>query len=71
LGESPIIKNSPADKAGIQEFDIITEFHGKKISLKNPLANILEKCTIGDEVSMKILRMGKEMTLKAKLEEKR
>ena len=71
LGESPIVKRSTADKAGIKEFDIILECRGEKITLKNPLANILQKCKIGEEVTLKILREKKEMTIKAKLEEKK
>ena len=70
LGEPPVIKDSSADKAGIKEFDIITECNGQKITLKNPLANILQKCKIGEETSFKVLREGKELILKAVLEEK-
>ena len=71
LGESPVVKGSTADKAGIKEFDIILECRGKKITLKNPLANILQKCKINEEVNLKILREKKEIILKIKLEEKK
>ncbi len=70
LGEPPVVKGSTADKAGVKEFDIILEFNNEKITLKNSLANILQKCKIGQDSSLKILRDGKEMTLKVKLEEK-
>ncbi|MFH1761245.1 MAG: trypsin-like peptidase domain-containing protein [bacterium] len=70
LGESPVVKGSSADKAGIKEWDIITECNGEKITMKNPLANILQKCKIGGETTFKVLREGKELILKAKLEEK-
>ncbi len=70
LGESPVVKNSAADKAGIKEFDTILECNGEKITSKNPLPHILQKCKIGQETSFKVLRDGKEMILKAKLEEK-
>jgi serine protease Do len=76
LGESPVVKDSAADKAGIKEFDIIMECNGEKITLKNPLANILQKCKIGQESILKILRpteegeKGEIITLKVKLEEK-
>jgi len=71
LGETPVIKDSPADKAGVKEFDIILECRGEKIALKNPLANILQKCKINEEIDLKILREGQELLLKAKLEEKK
>ncbi len=70
LGEPPVIKGSAADKAGIKEFDIILECNDQKITLKNPLANIMQKCKIGQETSFKVLREGKELMLKATLSEK-
>ena len=71
LGESAVIKGSSADKAGIREFDIILELGGEKIDEKNPLTDVLQKFQIGDEITLKILRQGKEITVKAKLEEKK
>ena len=70
LGESPVIKGSAADRAGIKEFDIIVECNGLKITPKNPLANILQKCKIGEETTFKVLRDGQEVMLRAILEEK-
>jgi len=71
LGEKAIVKNSAADKAGLKEYDIILELNGEKISEENPLADILQRYKIGDEVSLKILREGKEINVKIKLEEKK
>ena len=70
LGESPVIEGSAAQRAGIKEFDIILECNGQKITLKNPLANILQKCKIGEETSFKVLRDSQEVMLKVVLEEK-
>ena len=70
LGEPPVIKNSPAERAGVKEFDIILECQGEKITLKNPLANILQKHKIGEKIPLKILREGKEIMLEAILKEK-
>lgn len=71
LGESPIVKGSAAEKSGLQEFDIILEMGGKKITTDNPLSDILQKHKIGDEIDLKVLRKGKEINLKVKLEEKK
>jgi len=71
LGESAVVKGSAAEKAGLREFDIILQAGGKKITSENPLSNILQKCQIGEEIELKILRERKEMTLKVKLEEKK
>jgi len=71
LGESAIAKGTAAEKAGIQEFDIILEAGGEKITSEKPLSDLLEKYKIGDEVEFKILRKGKEVKIKVKLEEKK
>jgi len=71
LGESAVVKGSAADRAGLKEYDLILECQGEKVTEKNPLANILQKFKIGDEISLKVLREGKEITLKVKLEEKK
>lgn len=70
LGESAIIKGSPAEKAKLKEYDIILECDGKKITKETPLADILQQKKIGDEISLKILREGKELNIKIKLKEK-
>ena len=71
LGESAVVKGSAADKAGLKEYDIILECNSEKITVKNPLDNILQKLKIGEEIKLKVLREGKKITLKAKLEEKK
>ncbi len=70
LGEAPVVKGSAADKAGIKEFDIILECNGEKITQQNTLAQVLQKCKIGQETAFKVLREGKEMVLKAMIAEK-
>ena len=70
LGESPVIKGSAADIAGVKEWDIILECDGQKITMKNSLADILQKCKIGEQTNLKVLRDKKEINLKVKLEEK-
>jgi len=71
LGEEAVVKGSAADKAGLKEYDIILEIDGEKITEENPLADALSKQKIGQEISLKVLREGKEITLKVKLEEKK
>jgi len=70
LGESPVVKGSAADRAGVKEWDIILACNNEKITMKNSLADILQKCKIGEEITLSILRDGKKLTLTAKLEEK-
>ncbi len=63
-----VVPGSPADIAGLKENDIIMELNGTAI--KEPsfsLAKLIAKHKAGDTVTLKILRQGKEQTLKATL----
>lgn len=71
LGESAVVKNSAAERAGLKEFDIILEAKGEKITAENPVSSILQKCKIGEEIVLKVLRDKKEIILKVTLEEKK
>ena len=71
FGEEAIVKGSPAEKAGLKEFDILLEVNGEKITEKNPLANILQIFATNDVIEIKILRNGKEIIAKIRLEEKK
>jgi len=71
LGEPAVVKGSSADKAGLKEYDIILEVNGEKITEEAPLADFLAKQEIGAEINFKVLREGKETTLKTKLEERK
>jgi serine protease Do len=67
-GISSIVKDSPAEKSGLKEKDIITEINGEKIDEKHSLISLISKHPVGQEVSVKIIRDGQEQTLKATLE---
>lgn len=74
-GENPedvaVVPGSPADKAGIQENDIILEINGVKINQENTLIKLIQKYKVGDEATLKILRKGEEKTIKVILEERK
>lgn len=69
-GGEAITKGSPAEKAGIQELDIVLEIQNKKINIKNPLQEIIQDFRVGEEIKMKILRQGKEIILPTVLTDK-
>jgi serine protease Do len=62
---SDVTKGSPAEKAGIGRGDVILEFNGKEVTSVGGLRNMVSQSRAGAEVSVKILRGGKEYTLKA------
>lgn len=66
--ELAVIPGSPADKAGIQENDIILEADGIKLTPDKSLANIIRQKKVGDVIKLKILHKGQEKTVEVKLE---
>ncbi|MEK7090446.1 MAG: PDZ domain-containing protein, partial [Patescibacteria group bacterium] len=56
-------------KAGFKEFDVVLTCNDKKISEEVTLDDILAEHTIGDTITMKLLRNGKEISSKLTLEE--
>jgi serine protease Do len=70
-GESPIVKGSPADKAGLKEYDIILSFNNKLITKENPLTELLSKSKINTKIDLKILRKGSIIKKTVILEEKK
>lgn len=63
-----IVSGSPAEKAGLQEKDIITKIAGEAITPKRSLVSILGSKSVGDKVDLTILRDGKEQTITVTLE---
>lgn len=64
---SSVAEGSPAEKAGIERGDIITEFNGVKISEYTVLNDALYDCESGDKVDVTIYRGGKHYTVNIKL----
>lgn len=67
-GSTAIIKGSPADKAGLEDKDIITKIDDTEIDEKNDLVTILSSKKVGDVVRLTVLRVGKELSVSATLE---
>jgi len=63
-----VVPGSPADKAGLQENDIILEVNGEKVTEKNPLANLIQSFRFGDVVTLKVWKKGEVVEVKVKLE---
>lgn len=58
-----VVVDSPADKAGIEEGDIITKINNQAINEENKLAEIISKSSLGSRVELQIWRDGKEVKL--------
>lgn len=68
-GDFAVIPGSPAHKAGVKEYDVVLTCDNKKISDEETLEDILSKFEIGDALTLRILREGKQLAKKIKLEE--
>jgi serine protease Do len=66
--EDTIIKDSPADKAGLKEKDIILKINEDEISESNSLAAIIGKYKVGEQVNLSVRRGNDTINLTATLE---
>jgi len=64
-----VMPGSPADKADIQENDIILEINGTKIDDKNSLAKIIGGLQVGTDIEIKVWHKGQINTVKVNLQE--
>ncbi len=67
-GQASIVNNSPAQKAGLKEKDIITKIGDTTIDEKNSLISVLGRSSVGDKVSLTVVRDGKEQKVDVTLE---
>lgn len=66
-----VVPDSPAAKAGIKENDIITALNGYKLTEEKDLQDIIQKCAVGDEIQLTVLRKNETLNLKTKLIERK
>lgn len=65
---SRVVKNSPAEKAGIKEGDVITKFDGQEVINSNKLPKMVGEADINKKVKVEIFRDGKLKELHVVLE---
>jgi serine protease Do len=64
---SQIVKDSPAEKAGLKAMDVVLKFDGQKIDTFDDLSGLIKKKKPGDEVSLEVKRGDEKITLKVTL----
>lgn len=67
---SEVFKGDPADRAGLKEGDIVTEINGKKIKDSHELLLTVASFHVGDRITVKVLRNGREMTFNITVSER-
>ncbi len=66
-----VSSGSAAEKAGIQQGDVITKINDKEISTIEELNNEKNKFSAGDTVTLTLVRAGQEMKVNVTLDEKK
>jgi serine protease Do len=67
-GQPSILPNSPAEKAGLKERDIITKVDGTNIDETHSLTSLVGRKSVGDKVTLTVIRDDKEITKTVTLE---
>ncbi|RKX56800.1 MAG: serine protease [Thermodesulfobacteriota bacterium] len=62
-----VMPDSPAEKAGLKEKDVVVSYNGKPVRNASDLKNYVLLTKPGTEVILKVIRNGKEMQLKVKI----
>lgn len=63
-----VLKDSPAERAGIKVGDVITKFNGKEIVTFNQLPRMVGEIPINQQVVLEVLRNGERKEIKAIIE---
>lgn len=62
-----VTASGPADAAGIEPGDVVIEFDGKPVPTMRDLPRMVADTPVGKDVDVKLLRKGKEITVKVDL----
>lgn len=69
--ETAVIPGSPAHKAKLKEKDIVLECNGEKISPEKTLQDFLETLSVGEKISLTVLRGSKKFATEITLSERK
>ena len=58
-----VVENTPADRAGLVEGDVILEIDGRRVLSRTNLQSLIERLEMGRQYRLKVLRDGREMSL--------
>ena len=64
---SSVIKDTPAEKAGLKDKDIITKVNNAKVGEQGSLSSLVGEYEPGDTVQLTVIREGKEIGIKVTL----
>jgi Do/DeqQ family serine protease len=65
-----VVAGSPAEQAGLREWDVIVEFNGKKVSNADELVAAIKATQIGQDVKLTVVRQRQQQAVTVKVAEK-
>jgi S1-C subfamily serine protease len=68
-GVDTVAPNSPADRAGVKPKDVIVGFGDHPVRSNDDLLSMLDESAIGRDATLRVLRGGRERTLKVRPQE--
>ena len=66
---SDVVPGGPAEKAGVKRGEVILDLNGKTVKDYHELPRMVASMPVGDKVTLKVLRDGKEMMIPATVAE--
>lgn len=66
-----VVRDQPADKAGLRPGDVILEMDGRKIGSSSRVSRLLDRAEPGDELEVIVWRDAKRLTLKLQVARRR
>ncbi len=67
---SGVLNGSPAEKAGLTEWDVIVGFNGEKVATADDLVAAIKTSQIGQEVKLTVVRQRQQQTITVTVAEK-
>jgi serine protease Do len=64
-----VVKDSPADKAGLKPKDIIIKINDEKVDRNNTLSSVIGRFKVGENVTITYIRGGETKTTQATIDE--
>lgn len=69
LNSPAVVEGSPAERAGLQAFDVILSVDGEEINMAYTIPNALAKHSVGDEIVLDVWRNGESFKVAVTLGE--
>lgn len=64
-----LVKNGPAEKAGVRVGDVVTKMNGQSIDKDTKISEIVSKSSVGSKIDITVWRDGRELNFTAILED--